>query len=72
MKEKNTLKLVSSWPETKEKLKENNIELTDEDLVYQPGREEELLSHLGKKMNRPPEEIRSWIESVSANKGQAS
>ena len=66
------MKLVSSWPETKEKLKENNAELTDEDLVYHPGREEELLVHLGKKMNRSREEIRSWIESVSANKGKAS
>ena len=64
-------KLHRPWPEVKEKLKEINIELTDEDLHYEPGKEEELLSRLSNKIHSSPEEIRGLIESVSANKGKA-
>lgn len=63
--------LERPWPEVKEKLKEINIELTDEDLQYEPGKEEELLSRLSKKIKSSPDEIRGLIESVSANKGKA-
>jgi len=66
------LKLMTPWAEVKEKIKETNVELTDADLDYTPGSEDELLKHLAKKMNRTPEEIKVWIESVSANKGKAS
>ena len=66
------LKLEASWDEVKERLKEINYELTDEDLVYQPGKALPLLERLSKKMNRTPDEIRKWIESVSHNEGKAS
>lgn len=67
-----TLKLEAPWDEVKEKLKEINTNLTDEDLAYQPGQERILLERLSRKMNRGEEDIRKWIESVSANKGKAS
>jgi hypothetical protein len=70
--ENNDLKLMAPWQEVKEHIKETNIELTDEDLDYLPGKEEQLLRHLSEKMNRTPEEIRAWIESISFNKGIAS
>ena len=66
------LNLNAPWEEVKEKIKENNIELTDEDLDLIPGQEQKLLRHLAVKMDRSPEEIKAWIESISANKGQAS
>lgn len=66
------LKLMAPWPEVKEKIKEGNIELTDADLNYVPGKEAQLLQNLAKKMQRTPEEIKAWIESVSSNKGKAS
>lgn len=65
------LKLGASWDEVKEKLKETNINLTDEDLVYQPGNENELLDRLQKKLNKPRDEIRMLIESLSVNNGKA-
>ena len=67
----NHLKLGSPWPEVKERLMENDLSLTDEDLDYQPGREEELLERLQKKMNKPKEEIKAYIESVSFNKAKS-
>ena len=66
------LKMLTSWNEVKEKIKESNVNLTDEDLYYLPGEEEELLDRLSKKMNRTPVEIKAWIESISFNKGKAS
>jgi uncharacterized protein YjbJ (UPF0337 family) len=67
-----SLQLHAPWNEVKEKIKESNIQLTDEDLAYTPGKEEELLARLQQKMNRSREEIKAFIESVSANKGKAS
>ena len=66
------LKLEAPWPEVKEKLKEVNADLTDEDLRFDPANAGALLKHLAGKMNRTPEEIKGWIESVSSNKGKAS
>lgn len=66
------LQLERSWEEVKEDLKENNIYLTDEDLDYKPGQEEQLLERLEKKMNLSKESIKALIESISANKGRAS
>ena len=67
-----SLKLEAPWEEVKEKLKEVNGSLTDEDLVYEPGQEKELLERLAKKMNRSVDEIKAWVESVSFNSGIAS
>lgn len=66
------LKLEASWEKVKEMLKEVNYDLTDEDLEYTPGQEQALLERLGKKMDRTPDEVRVWIESVSHNKVKAS
>lgn len=65
------LKLEAPWEEVKENLKEINGDLTDEDLVYEPGQETALLERLAKKMNRDVPFIKAWIESVSFNKGIA-
>jgi uncharacterized protein YjbJ (UPF0337 family) len=67
-----TLKLQSSWEKVKEKLKENDITLTDEDLEYKPGQENELLERLSNKLKKDKQAIKDYIESVSANKGKAS
>ena len=64
--------MLTSWNEVKEKIKESNVNLTDEDLNYLPGEEEKLLDRLSKKMNRSTVEIKAWIESISSNKGKAS
>jgi hypothetical protein len=67
----NDLRLQSPWPEVREKLKEIETSLTDTDLIYLRGREDELLKHLSDKLQRDKQSIKSWIESVSANGGKA-
>jgi hypothetical protein len=68
----NIFTLHTSWEEVKEQIKERNIDLTDADLFYEPGLEEALLHRLAAKMNKSPEEVRAFIESISYNKGLAS
>jgi len=66
------LKLERPWDYVKELLMENDYELTEEDLHYVPGKEDELLERLARKKNRTKQEIRMLIESISANDGIAS
>ena len=68
----NSLHLENSWESVKEKLKEQNVELTDEDLELRPGKEEELIDRLSSKLRKEPSAIKAWIESISSNKGKAS
>lgn len=62
-----SLHLHSSWEEVKEKMKENDHRLTDEDLAYTAGQEDELIARLEKVMGKPREQIIAYIESISAN-----
>ncbi|HUM66903.1 MAG TPA: general stress protein CsbD [Chitinophagaceae bacterium] len=66
------LKLQKPWEEVKEDLKETNIQLTDDDLQYQPGEEDQLLSRLEKKLNLSKQRVKELIESISSNEGKAS
>jgi uncharacterized protein YjbJ (UPF0337 family) len=55
------------WEEIKEKLKETHVELTDEDLNIRPGRINEFLGRLSKKLNKTKEQVNALIESIAAN-----
>ena len=61
------LNLESSWEDVKEKMKENDLRLTDDDLDYSPGQEEELLQRLEKKMNKSRGQVIAYIESIASN-----
>lgn len=65
------LKLEAPWPEVKDMIQEINMDLTDEDLSYEPGKEKELLERVARKVNKSIPEVKGWIESVSHNKGLA-
>jgi hypothetical protein len=70
--EKNVkLKLEAPWPVVKERMKESNIDLTDADLEYTPGKEDELLKRLEKILNKSRPEIIAYIESISSNRDLA-
>ena len=66
-----SIKLQTPWEEVKERMKENDLRLTDADLIYEPGHEEELLIRLEKIMNKTRPEVIAYIESISANEGLA-
>ena len=71
MKNSATLKLQAPWEKVKERMKENDINLTDEDLEYTPGKEEELIQRLEKIMNRSHDQVIAYIESISSNEDLA-
>ena len=52
-------------------MKDNDISLTDEDLEYIPGKEEELILRLEKIMNKPRDQVIAYIESISSNEDLA-
>lgn len=58
------LRIKGTWNSVKGKLKQKYADLTDDDLIYAEGKEEELLGRLQKKLGKSRDEIRKEIESV--------
>ena len=58
------LELKGTWNETKGKLKQKYAELTDDDLLFEEGKEDELLGRLQKKTGQTKEEIRDVISKL--------
>jgi uncharacterized protein YjbJ (UPF0337 family) len=57
------LRFKGSWNEVKGKLKQKYADLTDDDLTYIEGKDDELLGRLQKRLGRSRDEIRREIES---------
>jgi len=55
-------KLKGNWHILKGKLKQKYAELTDDDLEYQEGKEEEMFGRIEKKIGKTKEEIKSFLE----------
>lgn len=54
-------KLKGDWNQLKGDLKQRFAELTDDDLLYAEGQEDELLGHLQKKTGKAIDELRQMI-----------
>jgi uncharacterized protein YjbJ (UPF0337 family) len=59
-----TLNLKGSWNEVKGKLKQKYGQLTDDDLMFAEGKEEELLGRLQQRLGMSKEDVRSDIERM--------
>lgn len=55
------LKIKGSWNETKGRLKQKYAMLTDDDLLFEEGKEDELLGRLQKKTGDAKEKLRDFI-----------
>ena len=60
----NTLKLKGNWNEIAGKLKQKYANLTDDDLIFNQGKEEELLGRLQIKVGKTKEQIRKIISKI--------
>ena len=58
----NKLQFKGSWNEIKGKLKQKYAQLTDDDLTYTEGKDEELVGKLQKKLGKSAEEVRQMLE----------
>jgi uncharacterized protein YjbJ (UPF0337 family) len=60
----NKLQIKGSWNEMKGKLKQQFGNLTDDDLTFADGKEDELLGRLQKKLGKSKDDIRKMIEGL--------
>ena len=60
----NKLELTGRWNEVKGKLKQRFSELTDDDLTFVEGKEDELLGRLQQRLGRSRDELRKVIEEL--------
>ena len=58
------LKLSGSWNEVKGKMKKQYASLTDNDLMYEEGKDDELVGRIQKKIGKSKEEVEKWIETL--------
>ena len=60
----NKLNIKGNWNEVAGKLKQQYANLTDDDVLFVEGKEEELLGRLQKKIGKTKEEIRHILAKV--------
>jgi uncharacterized protein YjbJ (UPF0337 family) len=60
----NELKIKGTWNEVKGRLKQKYAQLTDDDLTFVEGKEDELIGRLQKRLGREKDELRREIENV--------
>ena len=58
----NTRELKGNWEELKGKLKQKYADLTDDDLLYEEGREQEMWGKLQNKLGKTEKEIKSMFD----------
>ena len=60
----NTTEVKGNWNEQKGKLKQKFAILTDNDLLFEKGKEEEMLGKLQVKLGKTKEELHKIIEEL--------
>ena len=60
----NTLSMKGNWKEIAGKLKQEFANLTDDDVLFVEGKEEELLGRLQQKLGKTKEELRNLIAKL--------
>jgi uncharacterized protein YjbJ (UPF0337 family) len=58
------LQIKGNWNEVKGKLKQKYGQLTDDDLTFAEGKEDELLGRLQQRLEQNKEEVRRTIERL--------
>jgi uncharacterized protein YjbJ (UPF0337 family) len=58
----NKLQFKGTWNEMKGKLKQTYAQLTDDDLTYAEGKDDELVGRLQKKLGKTADEVRQILE----------
>lgn len=59
-----TDKIKGNWNTVKGRLKQKYGELTDDDLTYAEGQEDELIGRIQKKTGKSKQELKDFIDSI--------
>ncbi|HBI01395.1 MAG TPA: CsbD family protein [Flavobacterium sp.] len=60
----NTTDLKGKWNELKGKLKQQYADLTDDDLLYVEGKEDELYGRIQQRVGKSKEEVKDMIDKL--------
>lgn len=60
-----TQQAKGNWNELKGKFKQKYADLTDDDLLYEEGKEDELLGKIQKKLGKTRQEVENEVDSWS-------
>lgn len=60
----NKLTLKGDWNVAKGKLKQKYAQLTDDDLIYEKGREDELLGRIQKRVGHTKEDVERAVDEI--------
>ena len=60
----NDLEMKGNWNETKGKLKEKYAVLTDNDLAYEEGKEDQLIGNLQEKLGKSKKEVKDILRDI--------
>jgi len=58
------LELKGRWNEMKGKVKQAHANLTDDDLEYEDGKDDELVGRIQKKLGKTREDVVTWLKSL--------
>lgn len=58
------LRARSNWTEVKGKMRQAYGDLTDDDLEYAEGKQEEWLGKIGNKIGKAAQDVKSWIAGL--------
>ena len=58
----NSREIEGNWNELKGKLKQQFADLTDDDLLFEEGKEDEMWGKLQQKLGKSEKEIRSMLD----------
>lgn len=64
IKKMNTKELKGNWNEQKGKLKQRFAALTDDDLMFEEGKREEMLGKLQIKLGKTQEEMKKILDEL--------
>ncbi|WP_276132162.1 CsbD family protein [Polluticoccus soli] len=58
------LEFKGKWNEWRGKIKQANSRLTDDDLKYEEGKDDEMIGRLQQKMGKTRDEVIKWLRSL--------
>jgi uncharacterized protein YjbJ (UPF0337 family) len=57
-------KMKGNWNQIKGKIKQEYADLTEDDVQYVEGKEDEWLGRMQEKMGKTKDQIKEWIDSI--------
>lgn len=58
------LRSRGNWQETKGKIRQQYADLTDDDLEYAEGKQEEWFGKLSKKLGQTIDDVKNWVSRL--------